>query len=76
VSLNTSWTELSSAFKTLTEHWEEVKTQWNDQVRQDFEEGFWTNLEQQVRATLRGIERLTPSILKLQRDCGEESAHD
>jgi hypothetical protein len=76
VSLNTSWTELSSALKTLTEHWEEVKTQWNDQVRQDFEEGFWTNLEQQARAALRGIERLTPSLLKLHRDCGEESAYD
>jgi hypothetical protein len=73
VSLNTGWTELSTALKTLGEHWEEAKTQWTDQVRQEFEDGFWTHLEGQVRATLRGIERLAPAVIRLRRDCGPET---
>jgi hypothetical protein len=73
VSLNIAWTELSTGLKTLSEHWEEAKTQWQDQVRQSFEEGFWSQLETQVRATLRGIERLMPTVIKLQRDCGPEA---
>jgi hypothetical protein len=68
--LNTGWTELNYALKTLQEHWEQMKTQWDDAVRQAFEEQFWLPLESQVRATLRGIERLAPVLLKMQKDCG------
>jgi hypothetical protein len=50
--------------------WEETREKWADAVRQDFEENIWTPLENQVRATLRGIERLTPALLKMQQDCG------
>jgi hypothetical protein len=76
VSLNIGWTELNSGLKTLTDHWEEAKTEWQDQVRQDFEDGFWNHLEAQVRATLRGIERLMPALVKLQRECGPEATYD
>jgi hypothetical protein len=74
--LNVGWTELNASFTTLGEHWEEAKTQWSDQVRQDFEEGFWNHLDGQVRATLRGIERLLPALQRLQRDCGTEATYD
>ena len=70
MNLNAGWTELNSAMKTLRLKWEETKLQWNDPVRQDFEDHFWAALDGQVRATLRGIERLTPALLKLQQDCG------
>jgi hypothetical protein len=68
--LNSGWTELNAALKTLATGWEEVKTYWNDPVQQEFEETFWTPLEAQVRSTLRGIERLIPSLHRLQQDCG------
>ncbi len=70
MNLNTGWTELNNALKTLGECWEETKTHWDDAVRKDFEEHFWDPLELQVKATLRGIERLTPVLLKMQIDCG------
>jgi hypothetical protein len=69
VSLHASWTELNSALKTLRERWEDAKAQWNDPVRDDFEEQFWLPLEAQVRSTLRGIERLNPTLVKLKQDC-------
>jgi hypothetical protein len=69
MSLHASWTELNSALKTLRERWEDAKAQWNDAVRDDFEEQFWLPLEAQVRSTLRGIERLNPTLVKLKQDC-------
>jgi len=69
VNLNTAWTELNSSLKTLREHWQEAKAQWNDPVRDDFEEHYWVPLETQVRATLRGIERLNPVLAKVRQDC-------
>jgi hypothetical protein len=70
VNLDTGWTDLNAALKTLRERWEDLKPQWDDVVRQDFEEHFWVPMEDQVRATLRGIERLSPVLLKVQKECG------
>lgn len=70
MNLNIGWTELNSALKTLRVCWEETKTHWDDAVRQNFEDTFWTTLDNQVRATLRGIEHLIPALLKMQQDCG------
>jgi hypothetical protein len=69
VNLSTSWTDLNSAFKTVREHWEEAKTQWNDPVRDEFEEHYWNVLEAQVRSALRGIERLVPTLVKMRQEC-------
>jgi hypothetical protein len=70
MDISAGWTELSSALKTLKERWEETKPQWDDPVREAFEEQFWTPLEAQVRSTLRGIERLYPVLQKMRQDCG------
>ena len=70
LSLTAGWTELNSALKALRDNWEDIKTQWDDAVQQYFEEHFWTPLENQVRSTLRGIERLSPVLVKVQKDCG------
>jgi hypothetical protein len=71
VNLNTGWTELNTALKTLREQWEEVKLHWQDAVSQEFEENFCNPLEDQVRATLRGIERLSPALVQMQNECGQ-----
>jgi hypothetical protein len=70
VNLDTGWTDLNAALKTLREHWANIQIQWDDVVRQDFEDHFWVPLEDQVRATLRGIERLSPVLVQVQKDCG------
>ena len=40
-----------------------------DPVRQDFEENYWKALEQQLQATMRGIDRMDQVLTKLRRDC-------
>jgi hypothetical protein len=70
MNLDIGWTELNSSMKELRVSWEETKTHWDDTVQQEFEKNLWDPLEQQVRATLRGIERLAPALAKLRRDCG------
>jgi hypothetical protein len=70
VSLDASWSELSAALKALRESWDEVRECWTDVVRQDFEGLFWAPLEGQVKATLSGLERARPVLLKLRDECG------
>jgi hypothetical protein len=70
MNLNTGWIELNNSLKTLNDNWEEAKNYWKDTVTEEFEESFLHPLELQIKATLRGIERLTPALLKLQQDCG------
>ena len=67
--LDTGWTELNAALKTLRLRWDEVKTTWDDPVRCEFEEQHWEPLEQQVVAALRAIDRLRPILTKAQQEC-------
>jgi hypothetical protein len=70
MNLSGGWTELNNSLKTLNDCWEEAKNHWKDAVAEEFDETFLAPLDMQIRATLRGIERLTPALLKLQQDCG------
>lgn len=69
MNLNSGWTELNAALKTLREHWEEVQRAWDDAVRRDFEEKHYRPLEAQVLATLRAMDRLAPILRRAQREC-------
>ncbi len=69
MNLDTGWTELNAALKTLRLRWDEVQTTWDDPVRQEFEEQRWAPLEQQVVSTLRAMDRLRPILAKAQQEC-------
>jgi hypothetical protein len=69
VSLTTAWTELNTALKDLRVLWQQTRTEWNDPVSQEFEERYWDQLENQVVAALRAMDRLAPILAKAQRDC-------
>jgi hypothetical protein len=74
MNLSAGWTELNNSLKTLNDCWEDAKTHWKDVVAEEFEETFLVPLDLQVRSTLRGIERVTPALLKLQQDCGDRGS--
>ena len=69
VSLTTPWTELNTALKDLRVLWQQTRAEWNDPVSQEFEERYWDQLENQVVAALRAMDRLAPILAKAQRDC-------
>lgn len=69
MNLSSGWIELNSALKTMRFRWEEVKTDWHDPVRRDFEENHWKPLEAQVVSTLRAIDRLAPVLARAQQEC-------
>jgi hypothetical protein len=69
MNLSSSSMEMGNALKELRIMWEETQAVWNDSVRHDFEEHFWTPFQGQVLSTLRAAERLSPVLEKVQYDC-------
>ncbi len=62
-------TKLNYAIKTLRRRWDEVTPHWQDAVKSDFEAKHLSPLITQVSATIRGINTLEETILKMRRDC-------
>ena len=62
MNLGTGWTELSSSLKNMRLLWDEGKADWNDVVRQDFDENHWTPLEINMAQDVHDYHhKLTPS---------------
>ena len=69
MNLSASWIELNDALKNMRILWEETKSGWKDAVSQEFDERYWTPLDNQVVATLRAMDRLAPILARAQREC-------
>lgn len=69
MNLSDGWTSMSAALKEMRTQWEAIRMDWNDGVSKDFEENHWEPLESQVVATLRAVDRLSPVLSRMQRDC-------
>jgi len=69
MSLSTGRTKLDACLKTLRLRWEEVRESWNDPVRQDFEEQYWTPLEPLVAGSIRAIDRLDSVLARVRQEC-------
>jgi hypothetical protein len=76
VSLHAGWAELNDALKELRLRWEDTRAGWKDAAAADFEEHHWNPLVAQVDATLRAMDRLSPILIRAQRECsaGRESS--
>lgn len=61
--------QLNDAIKTLHVHWDDAASNWNDQVRHDFEERYMEPLRRHVDATLRDMNHLSQILAKVKRDC-------
>jgi hypothetical protein len=69
MSLSTGYVELNAALKILRACWDKTKDDWDDTVRQDFEENYWLPLEAQVKATFKAIDRLAPVLTRAKQEC-------
>lgn len=66
-SLSMTMSQLDSAWRVLRQRWESTREVWDDKVRRDFEKDYWTELESQVQATQREMERLAQVIDRARR---------
>ena len=55
--------------KTLMEHWDVTREQWDDHVARDFEKNHLEPLKHQVDHTLRGMDKLSEVLIKIKSDC-------
>lgn len=69
MSLTTASGELGQGLKVVRAVWEETRAGWQDAVAADFETRHWTPLSDQVVAVEEAIDRLTPILARLYRDC-------
>ena len=69
MDLSAGTAKLHFALKTLRVRWEEVKGDWKDVVRMDFEENHLKPLEQLLSATLGAMGRLDQVLAKAQKEC-------
>lgn len=60
---------LKHALKTLREHWDTTRVQWDDAVARDFEKNHLTPLDQQVENALRGMDKLSEVLTKVRQEC-------
>jgi hypothetical protein len=63
--------KLEHAIKTLRVHWDATKDDWNDQVRQNFEEKHLAPMETRVQAASRGMDQLALVLAQMIRDVGD-----
>lgn len=69
MSLTSASIDLANALKVARRAWEEACEVWDDPVNQDFDAHHWRPLEEQVRAVLQAMDRLTPVLAAAARDC-------
>lgn len=69
MKLTTGRTKLFKAAQVLGQRWDQTRPGWNDAVRREFEDEFLTPLQEQTKATLRGIDRLSDILEEVYKDC-------
>ena len=60
---------LHLAMKTLKQRWDDTEETWRDSVRQHYEEQHLAQLEPQVLATLKAINRLSLVLARAEEEC-------
>jgi hypothetical protein len=61
--------QLANAIKSLKLEWDQTEQFWRDQVRKDFDQAYWANLEVRVASVLTAMDRLDQSLAQMKNDC-------
>jgi hypothetical protein len=69
MSLATGRFQLSNAFKSLKQEWEQTASIWRDAVRQEFAEGHWDPMAARLSAVLTATDRLDQALAQMKQDC-------
>jgi hypothetical protein len=69
MKVGTGRTQLYSAMKTCTAHWEQTRRSWRDEVAGEFEANCLIPLQVDVQAVLHAIDRLSVVLGDMEHDC-------
>ncbi len=59
--------DLAVAWKQLLLCWQQTEQQWHDPVRREFEQRYWTPLEEQTRGVAKAAEQVAQTLAQAQR---------
>ena len=69
VDISAGSVRLREALRSLRTKWEDSQSDWNDQVRREFEERYLEPLEPRAMATINSMTKLMQVLAKAQQDC-------
>ena len=69
MTFDDSKAKLMHAGRKLWLRWEQVQTQWNDQVTRDFERRHLEPFEPKLVTTVKAIERLAEILSRAEHEC-------
>jgi hypothetical protein len=64
-------TRAQGAMKELLVKWHEASEVWSDSTSKAFEKRYIEQLEQAVRAALPAMEKMSETLVRVQRECGD-----
>jgi uncharacterized protein YukE len=70
MSLASGRNQLSSAYKALQQQWAQTERVWRDDVRREFQETWWDDMEQRLHALTSATDRLDQTLAELRTECG------
>jgi len=69
--LNDAISQLETDWNALVRHWEEIKQVWDDEVRREFEQKYWKELESRMTKVRPELARLQVPIDRAKRRINE-----
>ena len=69
MDITTDRAKLHNQMKDLNVLWQELHGIWDDPVRREFDETFWSPLAAQVQAALRAMDQLATVMTHVRHDC-------
>lgn len=70
MSLDMGRNRLFKELEVLRLRWDQTQLTWQDQVRKEFTQDHWNQLELAVLTTLGAMDRLAPILTQVRQDCG------
>ena len=71
MSVRASAVKLTKSTKAFLQNWEQVKTHWRDQKRNQFHKDYIESLPDEISAAVRVIEEIDKIVTRAKRDCEE-----
>jgi len=69
VEIGTDRAKLHNRLKDLSARWQEIQGVWDDPVRKEFEEHYWTELGAHVHTALRAMDQIATTMTHVRHDC-------
>jgi uncharacterized protein YukE len=74
--LSTGTGRIQRAASKLKDQWLDVKSQWGDQARRDFEKNYLQHLAPQITLALAAVHELTEVLQQVEKELEDEQQND